>query len=156
MLYRRDRFIIQDSFWAGGVIAYPTEAVWGLGCNPNNPTAVHRLLALKNRPVEKGVILITGDLNCVQPILESLPLEMRQRALNLWPGHITLLIPNSYCQVPEYIRGQHDTVAIRVSCHPFVRWFTRTVAPFIVSTSANSAGARSVSRTNRAEHDSSQ
>lgn len=140
MLYRRDRITIGDTFNQGGIIAYPTEAVWGLGCDPYNVAAVHRLLEIKNRPVAKGLILITGDVTKVQPLLDPLPREQQQHAQGLWPGHITALVPDILQQIPVYIRGQHNTVAIRVSCHPFLRWFSRNIAPFIVSTSANLSG----------------
>lgn len=141
MLYRRDRQIISDVFFIGGVFAYPTEAVWGLGCDLNNEAAVQRLLAIKSRPQAKGMILVTGDLEAVAPLLASVSSEQKARALGYWPGHRTLLIPDQKFLFPEYIRGVHDTIAVRVSNHPFIRWFSHSVSPFLVSTSANIAGA---------------
>ncbi|MEG2981848.1 MAG: Sua5/YciO/YrdC/YwlC family protein, partial [Stenotrophomonas sp.] len=80
---------------AGGVIAYPTEAVWGLGCDPSNETAVMKLLALKQRPVEKGMILIAASPaqlhGWVQ--LDALADDRRQAVLDSWPGANTWIVP---------------------------------------------------------------
>jgi len=124
----------------GGVIAYPTEAVWGLGCDPWNPEAVHRILALKQRPVDKGVILIGATPAQFAPLLA--PLSPEQKALldASWPGPHTWLIPDPEGWVPDWVRGQFDTVAVRVSAHPVVAALCQAAGHPIVSTSANLAG----------------
>ncbi len=128
-------------FKSGGVFAYPTEGVWGLGCDPFNALAVERLLAIKSRPQEKGLILITGDINHLDPWLIHLPQKLQDKARTYWPGHVTLLLPDSQKIAPDHIRGSHDSIAMRVTTHPFVHWFSQNVSPLLVSTSANISGA---------------
>ncbi|MBT8767355.1 L-threonylcarbamoyladenylate synthase [Metapseudomonas boanensis] len=122
----------------GGVIAYPTEAVWGLGCDPWNEDAVYRLLALKERPVEKGLILVADNVRQFDFLLEDLPETWLDRLASTWPGPNTWLVPHQNL-LPEWITGQHDSVALRVSGHPVVRDLCALTGP-LVSTSANPAG----------------
>ncbi|OED45224.1 tRNA threonylcarbamoyladenosine biosynthesis protein RimN [Endozoicomonas sp. (ex Bugula neritina AB1)] len=124
----------------GGVIAYPTEAVWGLGCDPWSKHAVYQVLDIKHRPVEKGVILIGADEDQFAPLLDPLSREDRQRLLSCWPGPYTWLIPDPNNWVPEWVKGQFETVAVRISAHPVVQELCRTVGHPIISTSANRAG----------------
>lgn len=120
----------------GGVIAYPTEAVYGLGCDPLNPQAVLRLLALKQRPVEKGVILIAADMAQLEPYLDELPPALRQKVAASWPGPVTWLLPVPP-EVPTWLRGSHDSLAVRVTAHPLAAALCRAWGGAIVSTSAN-------------------
>ncbi len=124
---------------AGGVIAYPTEAVWGLGCDPFNQEAVERILALKKRPRSKGVLLISGDPSLFSPLLALLPDERRREVESSWPGPNTWVLPDPGIY-PEWVRGQHTSVAVRVTEHPIVRELTAGLSYPIVSTSANTAG----------------
>ena len=126
----------------GGVIAYPTEAVWGLGCDPFDEAAVMRLLALKRRPVEKGVILIAASLDQFDGLLdwEALPTDRAETVFASWPGPRTWIVPAS-ARVPRWITGMHDGVAARVSAHPDVVALCRAFGGPLVSTSANPAGA---------------
>ncbi|BAU71709.1 L-threonylcarbamoyladenylate synthase [Metapseudomonas furukawaii] len=122
----------------GGVIAYPTEAVWGLGCDPWNEEAVYRLLALKERPVEKGLILVADDIQQFDFLLEGLPGAWIDQLLASWPGPNTWLVPHQDL-LPEWVTGQHDSVALRVSAHPLVRELCALTGP-LISTSANPSG----------------
>lgn len=124
----------------GGVVAYPTEAVWGLGCDPWNRSAVYRILEIKSRPVEKGVILIGHSEDQFAPLLDPLSREDRAKLSACWPGPHTWLIPDQNNWVPEWVKGQFDTVAVRVSAHPLVQELCRAVGHPVVSTSANRAG----------------
>ncbi len=124
----------------GGVIAYPTEAVWGVGCDPWNRQAVYRVLEIKQRPVEKGVILIGSSENQFAPLLDPLSSEERERLKSTWPGSYTWLIPDPAGWAPDWVRGQFDTVAVRISDHPLVRKLCEATGHPIVSTSANLAG----------------
>ena len=128
------------SLKAGDVIAYPTEAVWGIGCDPFNKAAVHRILDLKNRPVEKGLILVAGNFEQLGQLLE--PLHEDQIALlkSTWPGPITWLIPDESNLFPPWIKGVYESVAIRVSSQELVRDLCLKFGGPIVSTSANIAG----------------
>ncbi|MGP0170334.1 L-threonylcarbamoyladenylate synthase [Pseudomonas sp. NCHU5208] len=122
----------------GGVIAYPTEAVWGLGCDPWNEIAVDRLLALKERPVAKGLILVADEIEQFDFLLEDLPEIWQERLAASWPGPNTWLVPHQG-RLPEWVTGAHDSVALRVSDHPLVRALCRLTGP-LISTSANPAG----------------
>ena len=120
----------------GGVIAYPTESVFGLGCDPMNRTAVMRLLAIKQRPVEKGVILIADDFERLRPYVGALPAHKLQQVLNQWPGPFTWLLPAAE-GVPNWLTGAHESLAMRVTAHPIAAALCRAAGMPLVSTSAN-------------------
>ena len=124
----------------GGVIAYPTEAVWGLGCDPWNREAVCRILDIKTRPIEKGMILVASSESQVAPLLEPLTAEQRQALAQTWPGPYTWLIPDTNNWVPDWVKGQFTTVAVRISDHPVVKALCEATGHPLVSTSANKAG----------------
>lgn len=123
----------------GGVIAYPTEAVWGLGCDPANGEALTALLRLKQRDPAKGMILVAGDIAQFAPWLEGLPAALHAPLVAGWPGPTTWLVPDNGHAHP-LVRGGHDRVALRVSDHPLVRELCAAVGGPVVSTSANPAG----------------
>ncbi|MFB4248253.1 L-threonylcarbamoyladenylate synthase [Pseudomonas idahonensis] len=123
---------------AGAVIAYPTEAVWGLGCDPWNEEAVDRLLAIKSRSVDKGLILIADNIHQFDFLFEGFPDTWIERMSSTWPGPNTWLVPHQNL-LPEWVTGVHDTVALRVSDHPLVRELCALVGP-LISTSANPQG----------------
>ena len=125
---------------SGKVISYPTEAVWGLGCDPYNEMAVNRLLALKNREVSKGLILVAANLDQISSLIEPLDEDQKTILKRSWPGPTTWLIPDRHDCYPSWIKGQHDSVAIRVSDHKLVRDLCLKFGGLIVSTSANVAG----------------
>lgn len=124
----------------GGVIAYPTEAVWGLGCDPWNLQSVTRILALKNRPVEKGMILVAASVEQVRFLLDPLPEALQKEALSHWPGPVTCLLPDVNEQIPDWVRGSHSSIAVRVSEHPVVKALCESAGMPLVSTSCNPAG----------------
>ncbi len=128
-----------ESLRNGGLVAYPTEAIYGLGCDPNNLAAVERLLALKQRSWTKGLILIAADIAQLTPYL-SLPMENIPPAVEAsWPGPTTWLLP-AHPKVPTLLRGNHDTLAVRITAHPEARALCQAFGGAIVSTSANTAG----------------
>jgi L-threonylcarbamoyladenylate synthase len=120
----------------GGVIAYPTESVFGLGCDPMNRTAVMRLLAIKQRPVEKGVILIADNFERLRPYVGALPEHNLQQVLSQWPGPFTWLLPAADW-VPHWLTGAHESLAMRVTAHPIAAALCRAAGMPLVSTSAN-------------------
>ena len=124
---------------AGGVIAYPTEAVYGLGCHPLDADAVLRLLRLKQRPVDKGLILIAADLEQLLPYVQPLSPALHRRVAGTWPGPVTWLVP-ARPETPWWLRGAHDTIAVRVTAHPLAAALCRAAGTALVSTSANRAG----------------
>lgn len=121
---------------SGQIVAYPTEAVYGLGCDPWNSAAVERLLAIKQRPAAKGLILVAADLSYLAPWLGPVPAESLRRAIATWPGPHTWLLPAA-AGVPEWIRGRHAQVALRVTAHPLAASLCRAFGGALVSTSAN-------------------
>lgn len=130
---------------AGCVVAYPTEAVWGLGCDPEDPEAVARLLRLKRRSPAAGLILVAASIEQLEPLLHGLPRDMRNRLEESWPGPVTWLVPAAD-KIPPWIRGIHDTVALRVTAHPVAAALCRSFGGPLVSTSANRSGQRPAKR----------
>lgn len=129
----------------GGVIAYPTEAVWGVGCDPANRQACLRLLEIKHRPVEKGMILVAGSLAQFENLLAPLSNKQRETLTQSWAqqdktGAVTWLVPDLLHQVPYWIRGDHPAVALRLSMHPQVQQLCEAFGGAVVSTSANLSG----------------
>jgi len=125
----------------GGIIAYPTESVYGLGCDPLDPAAVQRLLELKGRSLEKGFILIAASLEQIAPYLAPLGGAALQRLRASWPGPVTWLLP-ARAGVPDWLCGAHDTLAVRVTAHPLAAALCRELGHPLISTSANRAGQR--------------
>ena len=130
-----------DALRAGGVIAYPTEAVYGLGCDPLDRAAVERLFALKRRPPTQGVLLIAADFAQVDKYTDraAVPPAALQRALARWPGPYTWIFPRA-AWVPEWLTGAHSGIAVRVTAHPLAAALCRAFGAPIVSTSANCHG----------------
>ena len=160
--------IIQAAHWLkqGQLLAYPTESVWGIGCDPFNQQAVIQLLTIKQRPIEKGMIVVTDSPSRLTALLENLTAVERQTVLDSWQAdsinatakqaHTWLLpIPkNLPITIPSWITGAHDSVAVRVIDHPLVKQLCAQMVSesnpygFIVSTSCNPSGhspARSLS-----------
>jgi L-threonylcarbamoyladenylate synthase len=119
----------------GGLVAYPTEYCFGLGCDPFNRDAVLRLLRLKRRPVAKGLILIAADVSQVMSYVENIP----GKVIASWPGpHTWLLEPRA--GVPGWITGQHPRIAVRITAHPTAAALCKAAGMALVSTSANRGG----------------
>jgi L-threonylcarbamoyladenylate synthase len=123
----------------GGLIAYPTEAVYGLGCDPGNRAAVLRLLALKRRDPAKGLILIAADPGQLAPFVADLEPARMAEVLASWPGPNTWLLPVR-ALTPDWLHGRFDTLAVRVTAHPLAAALCRAWGGPLVSTSANRAG----------------
>jgi L-threonylcarbamoyladenylate synthase len=136
---------------AGGVIAYPAEGVWGLGCDPANAAAVQRVLDLKRRDVAKGLILVAADIGQLEPYLRGLDTAQLNRLRAGWPGPLTWLVPHNGT-APPWIRGRHASVALRVSAHPLVAALCRAFGGPIVSTSANPGGRRAATSALQVRH----
>ncbi len=125
---------------AGGLLAYPTEGVWGLGCDPHNPEALQRLIDLKGRDSAKGLILVAASLAQIQPLLQGLSAAQRARLEQDWPGFVTYLLPLPQpSPYPALLTGHHGRIAVRVSAHPVVQALCQQFGP-LVSTSANPSG----------------
>jgi L-threonylcarbamoyladenylate synthase len=138
-----DRDIKQavTAFEQGGLLAYPTEAVFGVGCDPDNEQALQKLLALKKRPAEKGLILLAGSYQQLIPYIDDTSLTNAQRELILsrWPDGITQVMPKKPNLSP-LLSGRFDTIAVRVTSQQNVVDLCQQTGKPIVSTSANLTG----------------
>lgn len=121
---------------SGKVIGYPTEAVYGLGCDPRCKAAVQKILSLKQRPASAGLILIADDMERFRAFIKPLDADLEARARSVWPGPVTWLIPRAD-DVPSWLAGDHQTIALRVTEHPVCIALCAAFGGAIVSTSAN-------------------
>lgn len=125
----------------GGVIAYPTESCYGLGCDPRNYRAVRKLLRIKGRPAAKGLILIASEFSQLAPYLAPLSGPALASLADVWPGPTTLLLPAAR-RTPRWLTGGHDTLAVRVTGHREAARLCHALDMALVSTSANRSGRR--------------
>ncbi|MCY3620966.1 MAG: L-threonylcarbamoyladenylate synthase [Gammaproteobacteria bacterium] len=127
-----------DVLHSGGVVAHATEGVWGLACDPFDAAAVDRVLEIKGRDADKGLIVAAGRVGAFATELECLDDEKAGRIRASWPGAVTWVVPNR--RFPQWITGGRDTVAIRVPGHEQARALADGFGGAIVSTSANRSG----------------
>ena len=125
----------------GGLIAYPTESCYGLGCDPDNRIAVQRLLKLKRRPQHKGLIVIAACYRQVARYLQPLTPDQQQQLSAAGAQAITCLMP-ARRSTPRWLRGVHDTLAVRLTAHRQAAQLCRGLNSALVSTSANRSGQR--------------
>lgn len=137
----RDAELVIQTLQQGELLAYPTEAVYGLGCDPDNEGAVLKLLALKKRPVEKGLIIVAKTYSQLLPYVDDakIPMSMRTEIFSSWPGPVTWLLPAAK-QSPKWVTGDSDFIAVRVSQHPVVTQLCELFGKPLISTSANVSG----------------
>jgi len=129
------------SFEQGGIIAYPTEAVFGLGCDPDNNSAIEKLLSLKQRSADKGFILLASDYCQLQPYVDESVISDLQKVkiLSRWPGAITQVLPINK-NISPLLSGVFETIAVRITQHPDVIALCSKTGKAIISTSANLSG----------------
>lgn len=119
----------------GGIIAYPTEGVFGLGCSPFNEAAVKKLCQLKNRPLSKGLIVIARDFAELESLTLPLPHKKLDAVLETWPGAVTWVFPAS-AEAPRWVTGEHTSIALRVPSFSLLQQLCALTGP-LISTSAN-------------------
>jgi L-threonylcarbamoyladenylate synthase len=124
---------------AGGVIAYPTEAVYGLGCDPLEHGAVSRIFDLKRRDAAKGLILIAARVEQLLPFMATLSDAVMQKLKASWPGPVTWVVPAAPA-LPFWLSGGRETLAVRVTAHPLASALCEACDMALVSTSANRSG----------------
>lgn len=122
----------------GGVLAYPTEAVFGLGCDPHDQVAFERLFALKQRPATQGVLLIAANIEQIEPYIDlcAVSEQVLDQVRASWPGPHTWIFPRSRA-VPEWVAGTHAGIALRITAHEPAAALCRAFGGALVSTSAN-------------------
>jgi L-threonylcarbamoyladenylate synthase len=126
---------------AGGVLAYPTEAVYGLGCDPHDRLAFEKIFALKQRPASQGVLLIAADFAQVERYIDlaNVPDAVLAQVRASWPGPHTWIFPRR-AAVPDWLAGAHAGIALRVTAHEPAAALCRAFGGALVSTSANPHG----------------
>lgn len=125
---------------SGGLIAYPTEAVYGLGCSPWDKQAVQNLLRLKRRPANKGLIVVAAHVYQLHSLVSFDSIISLQAIMATWPGPVTWILPIRK-DTPQWLSGGRTGIAVRVSAHSYVRELCEICGP-LVSTSANLANTR--------------
>lgn len=123
----------------GGIIACPTDTLYGLFGDPTSPEAVSRLFDLKGRPADRAVPLVADSLTQIEAQISPLPPLARRLATRWWPGPLSLLIPAGPAIVPG-VHGSTGLVAVRVPAHPVARALCRVVGKPLMATSANRSG----------------
>ena len=125
---------------AGGLVALPTDTVYGVGALAFNGKAVESIYAAKDRPVEKAIPVLIGDLGDAEKVGADIPDSARRLATRFWPGPLTILVPKR-AELPESVSAT-QTVGVRVPDHEVARALLRAAGPMAV-TSANISGGQS-------------
>jgi L-threonylcarbamoyladenylate synthase len=140
----RNRRGLRHYLQSDGVVAYPTEAIFGLGCNPLSRPAVQRILKIKGRPQHKGLILVADQFDRLRKFVGQLSQQQIATMQASWGNQNkahTWIVPASK-RCPKWITGQHKTIAVRVSSHPLTAQLCKSMGMAIVSTSANRSGCQ--------------
>ena len=124
---------------AGGLVAFPTETVYGLGADASNARAVARLYATKRRPADHPVIVHFGSGESAFAWAREIPRAARQLAERFWPGPLTLILKRS-ALAKDFVTGGQDTVGLRVPSHPVARGLLEMFQGGIAAPSANRFG----------------
>ncbi|MGN1393179.1 MAG: L-threonylcarbamoyladenylate synthase [Succinivibrionaceae bacterium] len=125
----------------GGVISYPTESVYGIGCDPDNAIALSRIVSLKSRDQSKGMIIVAASVEQVIPYIDISKVDKNifSSVTEHWPGFVTYILPVSK-KVHPLLKGKHDTIAVRVSSFKIIHDLCLDFGKPIVSTSCNKSG----------------
>ena len=127
---------------SGGIVAFPTDTVYGLGSLAFNNTAIESIYVAKGRPIEKAIPILIGDLGDLEKVAEDIPDMALRFAARFWPGPLTCVVPKKPILPPAVSATQ--TVAVRIPDHSDARALLRTAGPMAV-TSANISGGASPS-----------
>ena len=123
----------------GGVVAFPTETVYGLGADAANEQAVHRIFSIKGRPADHPLIVHLADAGRIGQWAREIPADAFRLAERFWPGPLTIVLRRS-ATVPDLVSGGLDTVGIRVPAHPVAHHLLREFGSGIAAPSANRFG----------------
>ncbi len=127
---------------SGGIVAFPTDTVYGLGALAFNNTAIESIYTAKDRPIEKAIPVLIGDLGGLDQVADGIPDMALRFANRFWPGPLTCVVPKKPILPPAV--SATPTVAIRIPDHPDARALLRTAGAMAV-TSANISGGVSPS-----------
>lgn len=134
---------VQAHLHKGGVIAYPTESCYGLGCDPFNYAAINKLIKIKGRSKTKGLIAIASSTNQLHKLIQPITSDQQYQLAKYWPGFYSLTLRVT-AKVPRNLIGSHSKVAVRVSLHRQVKQLCDSLNTPLVSTSANKSGHHSI------------
>lgn len=123
----------------GGLVALPTDTVYGVGADPFNPGAVDKIFAAKGRAVEKAIPVLLSDVQQLSLVAEHYPPALKNVAEKFWPGGITVILPKSP-KVPDVVTSGGPTIAVRIPNHPVALALIRAVGGALATTSANRSG----------------
>lgn len=140
-----------DSLKMGGVIAYPTESCFGLGCDPKNQAAIQKVINIKSRSESKGLILIAATIEQTAEYVDLDKSPLKSHILDSWPGSNTWLLPAKDSVLP-ILKGDFPLLAIRVTKHPIASQLCQQFGGAIVSTSANFSGHDALKNSAAVEH----
>ncbi|MDQ7843902.1 MAG: L-threonylcarbamoyladenylate synthase [Armatimonadota bacterium] len=124
----------------GGVIVYPTDTVYGLGCRIDDEGAVRRIISLKGRGLDDPLPVLLADPAQLEEYGTAVSAAARRLAALYWPGPLTIVVRRS-ARIPAFVTGGGETVGLRVPGHPMPRALVRDLGVPIVGTSANTHGA---------------
>lgn len=124
---------------AGGVVAYPTDTVYGLGGDGFNEEAVNRIYRIKNRPLTQPLSVLIADEKDMARLADAVPESARRLAERFWPGGLTIVVRKSF-SVPLWVTGGSDTIGVRVPNHPITLALIRGLGKPLIGTSANLSG----------------
>lgn len=124
---------------AGGLVAFPTETVYGLGGDALNPASSKKIYAAKGRPSDNPLIVHIADMEALPPIVAEIPEQAKRLAEVFWPGPLTMIFRKSDL-VPRETTGGLDTVAVRMPVHKVAREFIRAAGGYVAAPSANLSG----------------
>lgn len=128
-----------ETLTQGGVVVYPTDTVYGVGCRIDDDAAVRRLFVLKGRPHTEALPVLLADVAQLDQYARDVPPAARRLVSRFWPGALTVVLRRSE-RVPSLVAGGGPTVALRIPNHPVPRALVRAVGVPIVGTSANTHG----------------
>ncbi|MBI2958042.1 MAG: threonylcarbamoyl-AMP synthase [Chloroflexi bacterium] len=123
----------------GGIVAYPTDTVYGLGCNALNSIAVVRVYEVKKRPRHLALPILIPEVGQLPSVARSVPRAAMALAERFWPGALTLVLPKQD-RIPDIVTARCDRVAVRVPAHPVPAFLCRALGAPLIGTSANLHG----------------
>jgi len=127
-----------EAILRGELVVFPTDTVYGVGCDPNNADALELIYEAKGRPANKAVPLLLSDETMLSTVARELPTVARMLGNALWPGALTLVVHRNLILPPQL--GQGDTIAARVPAHDSLRRFIASTGGAVAATSANLSG----------------
>ena len=136
----------------GGLVAFPTETVYGLGGDAMHPEASAKIYAAKGRPSDNPLIVHIADMDALEDIAQSVPEAAVKLADHFWPGPLTMIFPKKEA-VPKSTTGGLETVAVRMPSHPVARALIRESGVYIAAPSANTSGRPSPTKAEHVKED---